>query len=325
MDGKVLITGASGFIGGRLRAALLERGLDVVAIRRKGSPEPKAGRSLVADYADLEGLESIMTDERPDYVLHVAGGTKGRTYADFERANVMPTRNLVAALTKSHPAVKRFVHVSSLAAYGPSGPDAPMTEDVTKNPIEFYGRSKAEAEAVLESQDVIAFTVVRPSGVYGPGDGDFFNLFKSAASGLNVYFGNRDRWFSAIFVDDCVRAIIDAAASEQTVGRGYFLCDGVPITWGQFQDLIVEATPRKVRTLNLPEFIVDVAAFGGELISAIDKKPRLLNKQKAKMGAQEAWTCTHDAAKRDFGYSPTVSVQEGVPRTAEWYRENGWY
>lgn len=319
-----MITGASGFIGGRLREALVEGGLDVVAIRRNGSPEPALGRSVVADYADGEGLERIIGDERPDYVFHVAGATKGRVYADFERANVMPTVNLLAALASKHPALRRFVLVSSLTSYGPSSLQRPLSETDPRQPIEFYGRSKLEAEQAVEAIDAFPWTIVRPSGVYGPGDGDYFNLFKSVAQGMNVFFGNRDRLFSAIYVDDCVRAMIDAAGNQQSAGHGYFLCDGRPISWGDFQALIVEVADRKVRTMNLPEFFVPLAAFGGELVTAIDKKPRLFNRQKAKMGAQEAWTCSHDAARRDFGYRPQVPVEEGVKRTAKWYRENGW-
>jgi len=324
INGKAIITGASGFIGGRLRDQLLDHGLDVVAIRRAGSPEPKRGRSVVANYADTEGLVAIMTEEKPDYVFHVAGATKGRTYQDFERANVMPTVNLLAALDAAHRAVKRFVLVSSLTSYGPATPDRPLTEGDPRQPIEFYGRSKLQAEEAVEANASLPWTILRPSGVYGPGDRDYFELFKSVSQGMNVFFGNHQRWFSAIYVDDCVRALVEAAATENTVGRGYFLCDGRPITWGDFQQLIVDNAERKVRTMHLPEFLVPLAAVGGEMLTAIDKKPRLFNRQKAKMGAQAAWTCTHEAARTDFGYTPAISVEEGVKRTLHWYRENGW-
>ena len=103
LEGTVLITGASGFIGGRLRDALLSAGTDVVAIRRPGSPPSKAGRSVEADYARVADLERVIASERPDYVLHVAGVTKGTAYDDFRAGNVMPTRTLLAALRRVHP------------------------------------------------------------------------------------------------------------------------------------------------------------------------------------------------------------------------------
>ncbi|MFT3773593.1 MAG: NAD(P)-dependent oxidoreductase [Minicystis sp.] len=325
IDGTVLITGASGFIGSRLRDALLDAGADVVALRRPGSPEAKRGRSAVVEYDDRDGLKRLVEKEKPAFVYHVAGATKGVTYADFQRANVMPTRNVLDALRESHAGVRRFVHISSLASYGPSKKDAPHSEESPRRPIEHYGRSKLEAEQVLESAgDAVPWTIIRPGGVYGPGDVDYLELFKSVERGINVFFGNRERWFSTVYVDDLVRAILDAAEKEETRGKGYFVCDGKPTTWGDYQEEIIRASGRRVWTLNLPEVLVDIAAVGGELATRIDKKPRLFNKQKALMGAQEAWTCRHDALKRDAGYAPEFDVAEGVRRTLAWYREKKW-
>jgi UDP-glucose 4-epimerase len=325
LDLKALVTGASGFIGGRLRDGLLDAGADVVAIRRNSSPEPKRGRSVVADYADIPGLTRVMGEEKPDLVFHVAGATKGVTYDDFRRANVMPTDHLIKALKDGHPEVSRFVLVSSLTSFGPSAPGKPHTEGASRAPIEHYGASKLEAERLVEAvDDGLRWTIMRPSGVYGPGDVDYFNLFREIEKGRNVFFGNRDRWFSAVYVDDCVRAIVDCTQTDETLSRGYFICDGQPVTWGQFQGAIAEASGRRVRTLNLPEFLVGLAAIGGELATSMDGKPRLFNRQKAKMGAQAAWTCTHDAARADFGYQPLVPLEEGIARTLTWYREQGW-
>ena len=92
IEGKALVTGASGFIGKRLTSALLDRGVDVVTVRRKGSPEPKRGRSVVVEYDDKAALTKLVGDEKPDYVVHVAGATKGVTYDDFRRANVIADR-----------------------------------------------------------------------------------------------------------------------------------------------------------------------------------------------------------------------------------------
>lgn len=326
LDGKVLITGASGFIGSRLRDELLAAGSDVVAIRRPGSPPSKAGRSVEADYASVPDLERIISAERPDYVLHVAGVTKGNSYEDFRLGNVMPTRNLLTAVRQEHPDAKRFVLVSSLASYGPSATSAPHREEDPPTPIEHYGQSKLEAERVVEEESAgVPWTIVRPSAVYGPGDVDYFNLFKSAMRGWNVYFGNRDRCMSMIYVDDCVRGVLLAAQHENSVGKGYFLTSDNQVTWEQFQSEVVRVVDRSVRTVDLPEQLVTIAAFGGELVSRIDKKPRLLNLQKAKMGAQQAWTCVGDAARRDFSFTTEVDLAEGARRTHEWYVANDWY
>jgi len=323
--GVAIVTGASGFIGGRMRDALLDDRYDVVALTRKGSPEPKRGRGEPVDYADPESLERVLERERPEYLFHVAGATKGVTYQDFELSNVMPTRNLLDAARKVHPGLRRFVHISSLTAYGPSTPEQPTLEHHERKPVEHYGKSKLEAELVVEAAAAdLACTIIRPPNVYGPGDVDNFELFRLAARRLNVFFGNRERYVSTIYVDDLVRGIRAAAEHEATRGRGYFLCDGVPLTWGDYQQRIVEAVGARPLELNLPELCLDLAAVFGELATKLDRKPRLFNRQKAMIGKQLAWTCRHDRAREDFGYQPKVEVQDGVKSTLDWYRSAGW-
>lgn len=321
--GTVLITGASGFIGRRLRDALLGRGADVVAIRRPSSPEPAAGRSVTADYADTARLDEIMGQERPSHVFHVAGATKGVTYEDFARANVMPTENLLGACARAGHTPHRFVLVSSLAAFGPAPKDAPLEESAPRAPIEHYGKSKAEAEEKVEAGGV-PYTILRPGGVYGPGDVDYFEVFKMAAKGWNTFFGNRDRLFSAVYVDDLIDAILTAARHPDTVNKGYFIADEPPLTWDAFQAAVVEASGRRAKELDLPEFLVSWAAWGGELATKVDGKPRLFNRQKATMGRQDAWTCSSAAARRDFGFTPKVDLPTAVARAFEWYRREGW-
>jgi nucleoside-diphosphate-sugar epimerase len=323
--GVALITGASGFIGGRLRDALLADGHDVVALTRPNSPAPKQGRGVPVDYAKPESLERVLEAERPEVIYHVAGATKGVTYQDFFRANVMPTQNLLDAARKVHPDLQRFVHVSSLTAYGPSTLEQPSEEHHERKPVEHYGKSKLEAEQVVEAAaSALPVTIIRPPTVYGPGDVDVLELFRLAKRGFNVFYGNRDRQTSTIYVDDLVQGIRDAAAHQAAIGKGYFLCDGVPRTWGQFQQDIVEAAGGRALHLDLPEFFVDVAAFFGEIATKVDGKPRLFNKQKALMGKQLAWTCRSERARQDFGYAPKVEVRDGVERTFAWYRDNAW-
>lgn len=323
LHGTVLITGASGFIGRRVRKALLNEGLDVVAIRRPASPEASEGRSVSAEYADQARLDEIIAAEQPSFIFHIAGATKGVTYEDFQRANVMPTENLLRACGNTGHAPERFVFVSSLAAYGPSNKEAPLAESAPRLPIEYYGRSKAEAEDILEASS-IASTVLRPGGVFGPGDIDYLELFKMASKGWNTFFGNRERLFSAVYVDDLVDAIVSASCHPKTSNRGYFISDDKPLSWQDFQAAVVQGSGRQSRDVDLPEFLVAWAAFGGELLSRIDGRPRLMNRQKAAMSRQEAWTCTAQAAQRDFGFKAKVDVATGITRAFDWYRKEGW-
>lgn len=324
MAKKALVTGASGFVGRRLKEHLKADGFDVVSLRRPGSP-PTSDPSVQSSYDDVGTLTRIVRELRPDYVFHVAGVTKGVRYEDFWSGNVMPTQNLLHALREGHPDVRRFVHVSSLTSYGPSTPERPLREDDPRRPIEHYGRSKLEAEQAVEEERDIPWTIVRPAGVYGPGDVDYFELFKLTRRGLNLFYGNRDRPKSVIYVDDCVRAIAMAATSDRTVGEGYFLCDDAPITWERFQQHVVEAVGRRALTLNLPEALVHLAGIGGELATRLDGKPRLFNRQKARLGAQPAWTCSGAKAREHFGFVAQVLPPEGTRRTHAWYESEGWY
>jgi nucleoside-diphosphate-sugar epimerase len=326
LQGKVLLTGASGFIGGRLRSALLDAGCEVVSLRRPGSPASDAGRSVEADYARVADLERLIEKERPAYVLHAAGVTKGTSYGDFREGNVMPTRNLLAAVRRQHPGLERFVLLSSLASYGPSATSAPQREGNPPRPIEHYGQSKLEAERILEKESGgVPWTIVRPCAVYGPGDIDHFTLFQSAALGVNLFYGNREHLVSWIYVDDCVRGVVDAARHDSTAGKGYFLTHDPPSTWDEFQSEVVRAVGKPARTLDLSEPAVWVAALAGEVASRIDAKPRLLNLQKARLGTQAALTCSGDAARRDFGFNAEVGLREGIGETHQWYADHDWY
>ena len=280
---------------------------------------------MQASYDDRDALRSIVDSEKPDWLYHVAGVTKGVGYEDFWRGNVMPTANLLWALREAHPDVKRFVHVSSLAAFGPSTAHRPLREDDPRRPVEHYGRSKLEAEQVVEDEPVVPWTIVRPAAVYGPGDVDYFELFKITRRRLNLFYGNRDKPKSVIYVDDCVDAIVRAASADAAIGQGYFLCDGEPLTWERFQELLVEHLGKRVVTVNLPGALLRVVGEAGELASKVDGKARLFNKQKAIMGLQDAWTCSGDKAAKEIGFEAKIKPREGVRLTDEWYEREGWY
>lgn len=322
--GKVILTGASGFIGSRLRDALLARGADIVSLVRADSPPSKHGRSAAVDYADEASLRAVFEREQPDYVFHLAGATKGVSYDDFWRGNVLPTQSLVNALRDSYPGVQRFVMVSSLTAYGPSNDGPPVRESDTPKPVEHYGKSKLAAERVVEACGEIPWTIVRPSGVYGPADADTLVLFRAAKMGVNLFYGNREKRAAMVYVDDLIDALVTAAQSPKTRGKGYFIGDGIAYTWSEIQKHIGAAVGRRSINLNLPSFLVPLAGSAGELLTAIDKKPRLLNRQKALMDAQQAWLCSIDAARADFGFVARMGMAEGTRRAFAWYTEHGW-
>jgi len=325
ISGKAIITGASGCVGGNLRDALLDASVDVVALRRAGSPPASQGRSAEIDYADPNSLARVFEEEKPDYVFHVAGVMNGVRYDDFYQGNVVPTRNILEALRNQKSQLKRFVYISSLTSYGPAKKGAPIRENIEPNPIEPYGKSKLETERVIQSTgDGVPWTILRPGGIYGPRDHQFFELFRFATKGINPFFGNRQREVSLVHTEDLIDAIVDCAQSSNTLYKGYFICDDHPVTWEALQEVIVRAIGRKVWDIDFPEFAVNAVGFFGEIKGRITGKPSLYNRQKIIIGIQDAWTCRHDSAREDFGYQPKVSLEQGIQSTYEWYRANGW-
>jgi nucleoside-diphosphate-sugar epimerase len=191
--------------------------------------------------------------------------------------------------------------------------------------VEFYGQSKLQAERVLASEaGALPWTIVRPSGVYGPADVDSFVLFRAAKLRVNLFYGNRKKRASMVYVDDLVRALVEAAQSDSTLRKGYFIGDGVTYTWDEIQTHVARAVGKRGLRLDLPAFVVPLVARAGELVTALDKQPRILNRQKAMMDAQAAWLCSIEAARRDFGFTPQVDMAEGTRRAHAWYTEQGW-
>lgn len=325
LDGPALITGASGFIGSRLRDALLAAGADVVSLRRAGSPPATRGRSVEASYADVASLERAVEEAAPAYVFHVAGVTKGVRYEDFRRGNVMPTENLLLAVRKAAPDVRRVLHVSSGAAYGPTAADRPLCEDDPRRPLEYYGQSKLEAERVVEAWDTLPWTIASPVAVYGPGDVDVFELFRLGRRGLKLFYGNRDQVVSTIYVDDLIRGLVLAATKEAAIGRSYFLAEETATTWGAFQNAIARLRSFPSLTLDLGAGAADLAGTLGELATRFDGKARVLNRQKAQLNRAEAWLFDGARARAELGFEARVSRAEGIPRTDAWYRAAGWY
>jgi nucleoside-diphosphate-sugar epimerase len=325
----VVVTGSTGFIGRHLVDALLERGAEVRALVRQETSrdrrDPRIGH-WEADLLDDRSVRESPIWQGATQVYHLAGVTKGRTIDQFRAGNVFPTANVLAALAGRGGRPPRIVVVSSQAAAGPaSSGDAPVRESDPAMPIEDYGRSKLQAEqATLRYRNVLPITIVRPSSVYGPGDGDFLNVFRQERRRVAIRAVPRDHALSLVHVRDLVRALLATAEQTVAVGRTYFVANERPVTWGELYDAIDGVIGRTPIGVPLPAVLRDLAARGGDVVSAITGRATIVNRNKALLARPKWWLCDSSLAREELGWESGIALLDGLRETYNWYVEARW-
>ena len=325
-----VVTGASGFVGSHVVDALAARGWRVRRLARPGSARAEDPRPSVEthgiDFADARTLDATPALDGVDVVFHVGGVTKGRTLDQFRAGNVQPTRALLDALARraaAGGARPRFVYVSSQAAAGPAeSPERPVTEDDPPRPVEGYGRSKLEAEAIVRASE-LPWTIVRPGAVYGPRDVDFLTAFRHAGHGLAVYPAPRGARLAVVHVEDLVDGLLRAGERPAAVGRTYFVA-AQDVTWRDVYATAAAAQGTRLRVeLVPPAWGLRLAGRLGDLWGAVTGSVPLATSHKVELGLQRWWLCSSERARRELGWAPGLSFDEGVRRTVAWFRERG--
>jgi len=326
---KVLVTGATGFIGSHVADLLLERGYDVRALARKSSNlQWLKGKNIeIADGSidNPQSLEKAMYDVQ--MVFHVAGLTAARNAEEFMRGNRDGTQNMLDAALKFAPNLERFLHVSSLAAVRPSvSPDQPVDELTPSQPITSYGVSKKAAEdAVNLFATKLPITIVRPPAVYGPRETAILDFFKAVNKGIVPHIGFDQKQVSLIHGLDLSRGIIEAAESQNTIGKTYFVSSEEFYTWAHVGEITAKILGKKRAVpLRLPHFLVFGVAGLSEFFGRFSAKPPVLNFEKGRDITQPFWICSVERAKADFGYRQLISLEDGIRQTVDWYEFMGW-
>ena len=327
---KILITGASGFIGSFIVEEALRRGFETWAAVRGSS-----SRQFLTDerihFVELnlsseEALRSQLQGHRFDYVVHAAGVTKCLDKRDFYRINTEGTQHLVSALLALRMPLRRFVYISSLSIMGAIREQQPYTEICETDearPNTAYGKSKLQAERWLETQP-IPYIILRPTGVYGPRERDYFMMAKSIKAHTDFAVGYRQQDITFVYVTDVVQAVFLALEHGQT-GRRYFLSDGEVYQSSTFSDLIRRelGNPWWIR-ITAPIWLLRVITFVGEYVGRLTGSVTALNNDKYNIMRQRNWRCDIQPARRELGYEPQVKLEEGVRRSIRWYQDNGW-
>ena len=328
---KILITGASGFIGSFIVEEALKRGLETwAAVRGSSSKAYLQDERINLIALNLSSREELVEQLRPhqfDYVVHAAGVTKCIDKRDFRRINTEGTKNLVQALQQLQMPLKRFVYLSSLSVFGAIREQQPyeeIRETDTPQPNTEYGRSKLEAERWLDGLKDFPCVTLRPTGVYGPRERDYFLMAKSIKGHSDFAVGYKRQDITFVYVSDVVQAVFLAMEKGQP-GRKYFLSDGQVYQSTTFSDLIHEELGRPwwIR-ITAPVWVLRIVTFFGEHIGRMTGKISALNNDKYNILRQRNWRCDIQPAIDELGYQPQVKLKEGVRRSIKWYKEQGW-
>ncbi len=328
---NILVTGASGFIGSFVVEEALRRGMNVwAAVRRSSSRQWLADpriNFMELDFGNREALAAALRGHSFDYVVHAAGVTKTLHAADFFRTNTEGTANLAQALIDTHMPLERFVFISSLSVFGPvreRQPYADITPADEPRPNTAYGRSKLEAERRLDAMAGLPCVTLRPTGVYGPRERDYFLMAKSIKGHSDFAVGFRRQDITFVYVKDVVQAVF-LACERGRVGGKYFLTDGHVYSSRAFSDLLKrELGVGWVLRIKAPLWLLRVITQCGEWLGHATGKVTALNNDKYHILRQRNWRCDTSLAQSELGYKPEYGLERGVRLSVEWYKRNGW-
>lgn len=332
---KILITGASGFIGGFLVNEAIKRGYNVWAGVRVGSNKKNLlGKGINFIYLpyenELELADCIKKHVELwgvwDYIIHNAGITKTRNKDEFYKVNSINTKHLLKVLS-IYAIPKKFILMSSLSSYGPKDEIhyTPIKIDDEQTPNTNYGKSKLKAEKYVKQQSNIPYIILKPTGVYGPGEKDYFNEIKSISLGIDCKIGNKTQKLTFIYVKDLAHICFDAIDNEKIINKEYLLSDGNVYTDREFASNIREIIGNKhILHLTLSECFVHFICIISEILSRLFKFNTMFNTDKYKILKQKNWKCDITPIQQDLGFTPKYLLKDGLKESIAWYKKNGW-
>lgn len=324
---KLLITGASGFVGSFLVEEALSRGFEVYAGIRNSSSrkylQDKRIKFFNIDLSSRDELEKALKKEKFNYIIQNAGVTKAKKEDTYYRVNAHAVDDFVEVLKHMDAVPEKFVFISSLAAFGPADnkKEHLVTSQSHPQPVTIYGKSKLKGEQLLRKHEGFPFSIIRPTAVYGPREEDLLTVYKMLNLKLELIIGNEDQKLTFVYVKDLVRAILDVMIKSKT-GSDYFVTDGNVYSASEFNTEIKKVLKTRTLKLKLPVSLVRIMAILSEKMSSLSGNYPALNLEKVKELECRSWECDISNLKRDIDYQPAYSLSEGMKETIDWYKSH---
>ena len=318
---RVLVTGATGFIGQHLCEHLAERGDHVIALVRtpsKAAVLPPGTETLAGD------LTLFKTAELPpvDVVIHLAGVVTASNPEQYKAINEDAVVDLVACLERQSWTPRRLLFASSLAAAGPSRPDHPHTEADALAPIDPYGEAKKRAEATVNAAS-FPTTTFRPPLVFGPKDTATVTLYHAARNRVGTRVLGQDQRLSWVDVRDAVRGIAAMADDTRPGHHTYYLSHPQPTRLSILWRTLGEAVGTRPLVLPLPRFVLYIAMRVATAFAPLLGLTNQLDDKQYRQMVAPGFECDSAALRKDLGWAPQHDLADATRHAADGYRAEG--
>lgn len=325
---RILVTGGTGFTGSALALRLLERGHQVTALDfREGLATPELRRLgvevVVASVTDAGAVRRAMKGIEVVHHLAAAFRELDVPRSWYHEVNVAGTRNVFTAARDS--GVRRVVYCSTCGVHG-NVKDPPAGEDAPIRPADYYQQTKYEGEVVAREfhQSGLPTVILRPAAIYGPGDPErFLLIFRRVARGTFPMFGNGRTLYHPLYIDNLVDAFVLAQEEGRGDGEAYLIADEAYL---EIEDLVRRVARALGTEVRVPHFPVLPVVAAGYLCEAVCRPLRLrppIFPRRVDWFRQNRAFRT-EKAQGELGWIPKVGIDEGLRRTAEWYRARGY-
>jgi nucleoside-diphosphate-sugar epimerase len=324
---KVLLTGASGFVGSHtleaLRAHKIETALLLRPISERRFIEPYLSEVEVRPgaIADLENLKQAVAGVT--HVIHCAGCTKASRRSQFYEVNHLGTQNVVHAVNAHRGDVQRLLLVSSLAVHGPATAANPAREADAPHPVSDYGKSKLAAEGEVLNHCKVPFTIIRPPAVYGPRDYGFLSMFRAVKAHILPRPSKRQA-LSVVYVKDLAEAIVRCLQKPEAAGKTYYAASPEVITGRAMAETIAAQMKRWTVPVPTPPLLLWPVCLLEQLRSQFNGKPRLLSLQKFAELRAPGWVCDPSRLARELGIECATKLESAIAQTLSWYVKEKW-